>query len=319
MPPVYDVALSFAGEDRAFASALALALAEAQYAVFYDEFETATLWGTDLSVSLGQIYRDDSRFCLIVVSAHYATKPWTNHERRFAIQRALTDKTDYILPIRLDDTELPGWPPTVAYLDARTMPVPEIVSTALAKLGEPVADRSASLATVDVRVVEDLISACFRRALFTRMDSEIDLGAMYASLAECLGLVQSLVPKLKTPELQHVGLRLIQTLDGIQRLTASQLRERGHKGSMLFSVAVPDGVRIEIDGLKLEALQLLQRLRRRTGANVMLPTALGYDHFVRVEQGREPPRITSDAPDALSVREHISHIEQEQRPGSELL
>jgi hypothetical protein len=36
--------------------------------VSYDDFEAAALWGTELSFSLGQIYGDDSRFCLMIVS-----------------------------------------------------------------------------------------------------------------------------------------------------------------------------------------------------------------------------------------------------------
>jgi hypothetical protein len=89
----YDVALSFAGEDRDFARSIALALEDAGYSVFYDEFETARLWGTELSVSLADVYGAASRYCMVMISRHYAAKPWTNHERRFAIQRATHEHT----------------------------------------------------------------------------------------------------------------------------------------------------------------------------------------------------------------------------------
>jgi hypothetical protein len=41
----FDVALSFAGEDRANAERLAKLLRESNVRVFYDEFVKATLWG----------------------------------------------------------------------------------------------------------------------------------------------------------------------------------------------------------------------------------------------------------------------------------
>ncbi len=43
----YDVALSFAGEDRKLAEALAKALQKNGIKVFYDEFEKSKLWGKD--------------------------------------------------------------------------------------------------------------------------------------------------------------------------------------------------------------------------------------------------------------------------------
>jgi hypothetical protein len=42
---------------------------------------------------------------------------WTNHELRSAQARALEEKgNEYILPVRIDDTELEGLLPTVSYL-----------------------------------------------------------------------------------------------------------------------------------------------------------------------------------------------------------
>src|SRR5260370_20126628 len=45
---IYDVALSFAGEDRNYANALAEALRHRQLNVFYDEYEKTPLWGKNL-------------------------------------------------------------------------------------------------------------------------------------------------------------------------------------------------------------------------------------------------------------------------------
>ncbi len=77
----YDVALSYAGEDRVHARELATRIQTAGYSIFYDEFEE--LWGEDLSVKLHEVYGKQSRFCVILVSKHYLKKPWTNMEQIF--------------------------------------------------------------------------------------------------------------------------------------------------------------------------------------------------------------------------------------------
>jgi hypothetical protein len=133
--PQYDIALSFAGEDRPQAEALAKALVARNVRVFYDFHEKAALWGKDLYQYLSDIYLKRARFCVVFVSKHYAAKLWTNHELKSAQARAFTERAEYILPVRLDETELPGVLPTHGYL--RIPPeTAETIADALAqKLG----------------------------------------------------------------------------------------------------------------------------------------------------------------------------------------
>lgn len=113
----YDVALSFAGEDRHYADELAKCLSSHGIHVFYDSYEEAELWGKDLFVYLHSLYSKRSQYCVIFISSAYATKMWTIHERRSAQERALKEReSEYILPIRIDDTELPGLLDTIAYI-----------------------------------------------------------------------------------------------------------------------------------------------------------------------------------------------------------
>lgn len=113
----YDIALSFAGEDREYASQLAQALTEHSIRVFYDEFESASLWGKDLYQHLSDIYQNKAIFCVVFVSENYLRKNWTKHELKQAQNRAFIEEREYILPIRLDDAILPGIGPTVGYVD----------------------------------------------------------------------------------------------------------------------------------------------------------------------------------------------------------
>lgn len=123
----YDVALSYAGQDRAYVEQIAARLRQQGIRVFYDEYAAAELWGNDLYVLLDEVYRKRARFTVVFVSRYYASKPWTRHERQSAQARALTDLGPYLLPVRLDDSELPGLRPTVGYIDARNTSVEQLV------------------------------------------------------------------------------------------------------------------------------------------------------------------------------------------------
>lgn len=130
----YDIALSFAGEDRDVVEALAALLADDGVAVFYDRYEQAVLWGKDLYQHLQAVYRDQAEYCLVFVSDHYARKLWTKHELRQAQARAFREHSEYILPVRLDDTEIPGLNATVGYVDLRKYSIEEVHRLVLEKL-----------------------------------------------------------------------------------------------------------------------------------------------------------------------------------------
>lgn len=116
---VYDVALSFAGDQRNYVSKVAEQLQDAGLSVFFDSFERVRLWGKSLYEHLDEVYRIRSRYCVMFISEAYGNKVWTTHERRSAQARALKEQREYILPVRFDDTEIPGLLDTIAYVDAR--------------------------------------------------------------------------------------------------------------------------------------------------------------------------------------------------------
>jgi TIR domain len=134
----FDVAVSFADEDRELVEEIVSQLKDAGLRVFYDDDYRADSWGEDLIEYLDNIYRVQARYTIMFVSHSYAEKMWTRHERRSALARAIEQKSAYILPVRMDSTELAGLRPTIGYLDARRMGVDGIVSATLVKLaGHP--------------------------------------------------------------------------------------------------------------------------------------------------------------------------------------
>ena len=131
----YEIVFSFAGEDRKYVKEVAECLIKNGITVFYDEFEEDKLWGKDLYDYLDNIYRNEAKFCLMFLSKDYANKLWTNHERKSAQARAFQQNEEYILPIKLDDTEIPGIRPTTGYLDGRIKTPKDICARSLKKLG----------------------------------------------------------------------------------------------------------------------------------------------------------------------------------------
>jgi hypothetical protein len=123
MPPIaahgykYDVAISFAGEQRIWARELADELISYGARVFYDEYEE-DLWGDNLPERFHDAFSNGARYCVIFVSREYASKQWTRFELRSAIQRSIKQiGKAYILPIQVHDIELPGLHTTSGHVE----------------------------------------------------------------------------------------------------------------------------------------------------------------------------------------------------------
>jgi hypothetical protein len=133
----YDLALSFAGEDREVARRIADSARANGLRVYFDEYHVWETWGKDLSEYLGSIYGGGARYCVILISEDYCRKPYTIFERRIALAHALEAKEEYVLPVVLDDSWPPGLPRTTAYLDLRIMEPDEIAEAVVRKIQGP--------------------------------------------------------------------------------------------------------------------------------------------------------------------------------------
>lgn len=130
----FDVALSFASEDREFVDEVARILRDNNIKVFYDKFEEVDLWGKDLGIHFDYVYRRSAKYCIPFISEYYKKKLWTNYEIRNAIARAVESKEEYILPAKFDDTEIEGLRSTIAYLDLRTISPAKLAGIVIQKL-----------------------------------------------------------------------------------------------------------------------------------------------------------------------------------------
>lgn len=139
----FDVALSFAEEDRELVLPVLQHLKDRDVEVFYDKDRQVEMWGLDLVEYFSQTYTTRARYVLLFGSQHYVDK-WARLQRRAALARALEHHTEYVLPIRVDDTEVPGLSPTIGYLDLRVHTPWVIADAVVQKLAQHRASFTAS-------------------------------------------------------------------------------------------------------------------------------------------------------------------------------
>ena len=73
-----------------------------------------------------------------------SSKFWPRHERRSTLSRMLKEEGDYILPVRFDDTSVPGMSDTLFYLKAHENSPAELSAKIANRIGKPVFDGKAS-------------------------------------------------------------------------------------------------------------------------------------------------------------------------------
>jgi hypothetical protein len=131
----FDVALSFAEEDRDFVNRVARHLKRKKIKTFYDKDALIDTWGENMYTHLDNIYRNTARFCVIFISKHYKEKRWTQHERDSAQARAFFSSNEpYLLPFRFDNTDIEGIRDTIGYLSINDFDEQRLADAIAAKL-----------------------------------------------------------------------------------------------------------------------------------------------------------------------------------------
>src|SRR5215470_5403195 len=130
----WDVALSFAGAQRDYVEQVARTLQARGVRCFYDADEQIDLWGKYLAEELPVIYGEQATAVVVFVSAEYAAHDWTRLERRAALNKAVRERREYVLPARFDDTPLPGLLSDMVTVDLRAKTPRQFAAMIAAKL-----------------------------------------------------------------------------------------------------------------------------------------------------------------------------------------
>lgn len=130
----YDITISYASENRKIAEELAEKLQNKGVRVFYDKFRKAELWGKKLMTYFQDAYGPKTKYVVPLISRHYPIKDWTDFE--FSIMRTEAKKrqNEFILPVKLDDTEILGIRRDIGYLDYKEEGIDSIIDCLLEKL-----------------------------------------------------------------------------------------------------------------------------------------------------------------------------------------
>lgn len=113
----FDYALSFAGEQRDIAQEIHSKLSNLGFTGFYDFDYSSNLVGEDLVPKLRKIYKEESLYVIALISSDYKIKMWPKHEFRSAMENVLVQDNAYLIPIKIDDTQLESLSSTMGYLN----------------------------------------------------------------------------------------------------------------------------------------------------------------------------------------------------------
>ncbi|GAA2991799.1 TIR domain-containing protein [Actinokineospora diospyrosa] len=228
----YDVSLTFAGTERAYAEEIATLLKARRVRVFYDAHATVHLWGHNLLDHLGKIYRERSKLCVLFASAEYARREWTAFERKAAQEKASSSAETYLLPLLFDETSMPDITSTTCAVDTRLVSPARVAEMIIEKLGrkpKAIGLRATVLAVVTQGQDPDLHKA-FNRAL-ERCEvnpDDVDRWSTHHGLV-------ALVPEQRA-SVSCVLTDLVPTIESISReraTTSGPLRVGVHSGQVI--------------------------------------------------------------------------------------
>jgi hypothetical protein len=114
--PTPKVFVSHSSADKAFVRILVSDLKDNGVDVWFDEMTLAV--GDSIVSRISDAIRD-TNYLIVVLSQNSVKSPWVNQELNAALMRQLSDKGMLVLPIRLDDCEVPTILKDRVYADVR--------------------------------------------------------------------------------------------------------------------------------------------------------------------------------------------------------
>ena len=119
-PQIYDVAVSFAGEQRALVEPVVHACQALGLKVFYDKDHTVEFWGRNFIIGMRAIYGGTrARYVAPFLSKEYLASAYPMDEFTTAMRRAIEISADsYLLPIIVGSVQVPPelLNPAIGYL-----------------------------------------------------------------------------------------------------------------------------------------------------------------------------------------------------------
>lgn len=150
----FQVALSFPGEKRDYVRQVAELLSQSlsRNAIFYDEWYEAELARISLNNYLQDIYYQNAGLVVPFLCKEYESKQWCGLEWH-AIQAIIKEREgDGIMPLRFDDTKIPGLFSHDGYIDLRKRTPLQTANLILDRIGLPHLDFSLPISPAKVDI-----------------------------------------------------------------------------------------------------------------------------------------------------------------------
>ena len=132
----FDIALSFPGEARTRVQRIAeeLATSVPKKRILYDRWLSSELARPNLDIYLPELYRRDSCLLVFFMSGAYSRKEWCGLEWRIGRDLLKQKQEHRLMPLRVDDSEIPGFHSIDGYLDIRDLSDREVANAILERL-----------------------------------------------------------------------------------------------------------------------------------------------------------------------------------------
>ncbi len=130
----FDLAFSFAGEQRDYVERTVRACQNLGLKVFYDKDHNNEWWGQNFIREQRSVYTSKTRYFVPFISTDYLAKPIPMDEFSAAMMTAVKQGDGYVLPVLMDDAKVPAdlMHPHIHYLHAKDF-TPEGLATELAR------------------------------------------------------------------------------------------------------------------------------------------------------------------------------------------
>jgi hypothetical protein len=131
-----------------------------------------------------------------------------------------------------------------------------------------------------IKTIRNVISICYRRAVFTRFNAQLEPEAMFASLAECRVALQPLVTYVEPEDNQQLVAGIIADLDSLERI------HRQHFGSYYYD----EVTKAKINSVKLRIIHALSKLAKSVSIPFDLPKSLTEETFLNKSDADARPK-----------------------------
>ena len=124
---LYDIAVSYAGEDRHIVDAVTQELKQRGLKIFYDKDYEKQIVGENLIDYLHNVYKKSAKQVIVFLSENYLKSKWTTYEWATIKQKLVLNYTsNFLKMVKIDDAPTPEIVESIAYIDARNKSPKEI-------------------------------------------------------------------------------------------------------------------------------------------------------------------------------------------------